>query len=416
MQQHESTHSCQCDVCKVKHFERNNYFHGKMLSARDLRAEQEYFNEKRWLINRTIAGWGIVCGLEVKVDYGCFVVEPGLALDCCGHELLVCEPQRLHPNKIAEQLEIDPYQSSDPIHWVLCLEYQECKTEPVKPRTGCHESEQGEYNHIRDHYKLRFRAWDPNQPKDPNRDQPCPKDHNDFCCPYEGLGKTVSVHKALVDASLECSTCEDCDCVVLAIGTLEPGQGQNAEIQIDEDSWKFRRIVYTNPALANLIRCFHGGLAHISHINWKWQRPDNHYDVDQFLYLLTQTRLQVTFDHAMNQDTVEDPRSLRLSVYMPVTDGSCPVPYLVPVDHVEYAGNVATYYFDHRCIEHNLRAVCKKLPKPAEVEIVLHGSMVLDVHNRALDAELIRAFPTGNGVQGGEFITYFTVGQRDRTY
>jgi hypothetical protein len=60
--------------------------------------------------------------------------------------------------------------------------------------------------------------------------------------------------------------------------------------------------------------------------------------------------------------------------------------------------------------------VCKKLPKPAEVEIVLHGSMVLDVHNRALDAELIRAFPTGNGVQGGEFITYFAVGQRDRTY
>jgi hypothetical protein len=41
---------------------------------------------------------------------------------------------------------------------------------------------------------------------------------------------------------------------------------------------------------------------------------------------------------------------------------------------------------------------------------VLHGSMIHDKHDRALDAELIGDFPTGNGVQGGEFITYFTVG------
>ena len=35
------------------------------------------------------------------------------------------------------------------------------------------------------------------------------------------------------------------------------------------------------------------------------------------------------------------------------------------------------------------------------------------IHNRqgrALDAELIDEFPTGNGVEGGEFIAYFTVG------
>ncbi|MGH9972165.1 MAG: hypothetical protein ACREBG_30845, partial [Pyrinomonadaceae bacterium] len=124
MYQHDSSQSCQCDVCKVPYFERNNYFHGKMLSARDLKAEQEYFNEKRWLINRMILGWGIVCGLEVELENGCLFVGSGLALDCCGHELLVCERQALHPNKIAEQLEIDPCQPFHPIRWALCLEYR----------------------------------------------------------------------------------------------------------------------------------------------------------------------------------------------------------------------------------------------------------------------------------------------------
>ena len=41
---------------------------------------------------------------------------------------------------------------------------------------------------------------------------------------------------------------------------------------------------------------------------------------------------------------------------------------------------------------------------------MLHGSMVLDKKGRAVDAELIEKLPTGNGVEGGEFITYFTVG------
>ena len=409
MHQHESTHSCECNVCKVQHFERNNYFHGKMLSARDLRAEQEYFNEKRWLINRTVLGWGIVCGLDVKVDYGCLVVEPGLALDCCGHELLVCERQAIHLNKITEELEVDRYRHSS-ISWVLCLEYNECKTEPVKlPNTACEQTDRGEYNRIRDHYRLRFRSRYEDYGQEPKENEACPKNHDHFCCPYDNLGNEASIHKSLIDASRECPKCEACECVVLATGTLEPCHGRDPEIRVDDDSWKYRRIVYTNTALANLIRCFHGELAHISAVNWAWG-PHAHYKVDDFLYLLAREHLQITFDHEMNQATVTDIRTLRLSVYFP-KDGprpSCPMHFLIPLKRVEYENYVATYIFDHACIEQDLRDACKKLA--VEVEIVLHGSMVRDVHDRALDAELIRGFPTGNGVQGGEFITYFTVG------
>ena len=39
--------------------ERNRYFYGKMLTARDFETEQRYFNNKRRLLNRTLygAGW-----------------------------------------------------------------------------------------------------------------------------------------------------------------------------------------------------------------------------------------------------------------------------------------------------------------------------------------------------------------------
>ena len=45
--------------------ERNQYFYGKMLTARDFETEQRYFNNKRRLINRTTLGAGVVCGLGV---------------------------------------------------------------------------------------------------------------------------------------------------------------------------------------------------------------------------------------------------------------------------------------------------------------------------------------------------------------
>lgn len=398
MQPHESSHPRECDVCKVPSFLRNNYFHGKLLSPRDLKAEQEYFNEKRWLINRMILGWGIVCGLEVAVENGCVFIKPGLALDCCGHELLICERQSLHSKKFTEALEGESrgsYGSYEPVRWALCLEYQECKSETVKISNSC-DDEQGEYNRIRDHYRLVIKRFD----------DACPADQTDDCCPYPGLDQRKSIHEALLEKAGECSKCKECECVLLATGTVEFGP-QEPQIKLDQDYWKYRRLVYTNPRLAGLIRCFNKDLAHITNINW---RPSGRYEVDEFLDLLTRDHLEISFDQPLRHHTVTDPRTFRVSIYLPIDEGSCPVHVLIPVERIEYYGNTAVYYFDHECIEYQLRRACRRLKKPAEVELVLHGSMVLDTKGRALDAELIEKLPTGNGVEGGEFITYFTVG------
>jgi len=437
---------CQCDVCKVPHFERNNYFHGKLLSARDLADEQEYFNEKRWLINRMVLGWGIVCGVDVCLEDGALEVRPGLALDCCGHELLVCAPQTLKADKVAEDLGVDaagkprapqysttpqqptPRQQQEPsqypappeypkpqdpaqqeyptpprygepdrIRWALCLEYRECRAEPVKLPHSCGQHERGrEYNRIRDDYRLTIRPWK----------EACPKDHTEDCCALDGFRRGTSLQRTLVSRALTCPTCEDCECVILATGTLETKAGRT-EIGLDDDYWKYRRVVYTPPALADVIRCFHGCLPHIEAVNWT---PGSHYETDEFLDRLCHEHLKITFDQPMKARTVTNVQSCRLTIFLPAGDGSCPVPWLIPVDHIEYNDRTATYYFDDDCIEHELRKACKRLRKPVEVELVLHGNMIHNNEGRALDAELIDELPTGNGVEGGDFVACFTVG------
>jgi hypothetical protein len=79
--------------------ERNRYYTGKLLVARDLVQEQAYFLDRHRLHNRLLHGWGVVCGLEVQphpeedcAKKGWLVVEPGIAIDCYGRELVLCEP------------------------------------------------------------------------------------------------------------------------------------------------------------------------------------------------------------------------------------------------------------------------------------------------------------------------------------
>ncbi len=103
-------------------FERNRYFYGKLLSVDDFETEQKYFNDKRRTINRFLFGSGVVCGLNVvEVDDESISVEPGLALDFAGREIVIDEPV------IKRIVELEGYDrgGSDPGFYYLCLEYQE---------------------------------------------------------------------------------------------------------------------------------------------------------------------------------------------------------------------------------------------------------------------------------------------------
>lgn len=78
--------------------ERNNYYTGKFMTAGDFETDQNYQVSRHRLHNRLLHGWGILCGLEVdrNTNPGCekrwVIVQPGAALDCCGRELLLPKP------------------------------------------------------------------------------------------------------------------------------------------------------------------------------------------------------------------------------------------------------------------------------------------------------------------------------------
>ena len=83
-------------MSRFQPLERPHYFSGRLLSAEDLRCEQEYVLARLRRLNRFTHGWGVVAGLGVsQTGSGRVVVQPGLAIDCVGNEIVLCEERRI---------------------------------------------------------------------------------------------------------------------------------------------------------------------------------------------------------------------------------------------------------------------------------------------------------------------------------
>jgi hypothetical protein len=76
---------------------RPRFFSGKLLTAEDFEQEQQYVIEKQKRHNRSLHGFGIVSGLNVTTGSRKIAVEPGLALDCQGNEIVIGTVQLLSP-------------------------------------------------------------------------------------------------------------------------------------------------------------------------------------------------------------------------------------------------------------------------------------------------------------------------------
>lgn len=112
---------------------RPNYFTGRLLSAEDLEAEQQYHLQKRRLLNRHLHGHGVVCGLLVvpadPPDPQRVLVAPGLALDSWGREIVVCEPTELDLSSCSGAEELREREWGEP--FFITLEYEETGGDPV---------------------------------------------------------------------------------------------------------------------------------------------------------------------------------------------------------------------------------------------------------------------------------------------
>jgi hypothetical protein len=107
---------------------RNNYFYGKLLTVEDYQTEQNYFINKQRLINRTLFGVGIVCGLEVTADKSAGIIRlsEGFALDGYGREIVLPKQMVWNLNRKYTPKEVG--KTRDLFVWIR---YDENMTDPV---------------------------------------------------------------------------------------------------------------------------------------------------------------------------------------------------------------------------------------------------------------------------------------------
>jgi len=126
-----------CPECEISPFTRNHYFTGKLLVERDFRQEQTYYVDKMRLHEQRLHGWGVVCGLKVtqhespacRSRFVC--IEPGLALDCCGHDIYLPEEDCVDLTQLDAIKALIKKNDTDSHTLQICIRYKECPTEPI---------------------------------------------------------------------------------------------------------------------------------------------------------------------------------------------------------------------------------------------------------------------------------------------
>jgi DNA-binding beta-propeller fold protein YncE len=160
-----------CPACEIGPFIRNNYFTGKLMLERDFTDEQRYFIEKIRHHHQRLHGWGVVCGLKVKqhANPACrdrfICIEPGTAIDCCGHEIVVREEECIDITQLPSIRELIDKNDKEPHVLQICLRYRECPTEEIPvlyDECGCDDTRCAP-NRILESYDIDVMVIDPSK-------------------------------------------------------------------------------------------------------------------------------------------------------------------------------------------------------------------------------------------------------------
>jgi hypothetical protein len=155
----------ECLECGAIALERNRYFTGKYMTPRDFACDPDYLLSHHRLHNRLLHGFGIVCGLAVvpHPSPDCpdwVVVRSGIALDCCGRELVLPKDTAYRLPLPRENGDGDDDELDEP--FVLCLVYHEERVEPVPAlyAEGSCDPKRHEANRVREVACLEARRLD----------------------------------------------------------------------------------------------------------------------------------------------------------------------------------------------------------------------------------------------------------------
>ena len=136
-------------MMELKPLERLRFFSGRLLSADDLQQEQEYFLARLRRQNRFLHGWGVVSGLGVRLSgKDTLIIEPGLAIDCAGNEIVLSEKSELSLKGIAGKQH-------------LILQYAEIHVSPTPSFSDSLDSSATEFSRVRESTQVELAAVDP---------------------------------------------------------------------------------------------------------------------------------------------------------------------------------------------------------------------------------------------------------------
>lgn len=204
----KSGHGEHCDCgtlpgdadCELDRFERNRYFHGKLMTARDMQLDQEYHADRLETLAQHATGEGAVCGLSTSVSQADaespleVTVRPGFALDCCGRpvllettghetfgldelpgptevemeaeEIVTAEMERTEAVAAREEVVEGEGDRAWPPGVSVYVRLKECHTEKV-PVGGSEDAcrEDCTYNRVVEDYQIEIESGDPEPPK-----------------------------------------------------------------------------------------------------------------------------------------------------------------------------------------------------------------------------------------------------------
>ena len=223
---------------------RNRYFYGKLLDVFHFELEQSYFNAKRWLLNRRVFGYGVICGLDVRLseDRKGIIVLPGIALDKWGREIIVPEPSDSVPLPSAASQETysgeqRSHEEADFVHIVLC--FHECESDPMPALAGtCDTDALCAPSTIREQYRVEI------------RDGKAPEITTECSVPDVISGGRINYPALAIQVTRACPELPDDPCIPLANVRL-PKEGMVCHQ--DDIDITVRPIVYTNDLLFELI-------------------------------------------------------------------------------------------------------------------------------------------------------------------
>ena len=173
---HDACTSGSLEKCTSGKFKRMNYFHGMLLTEEDFVDEQTYIREKLKLHNR-LHGSGVIWGLRlihdcIKILSGKdaekktitkIFIEGGLALDCAGNEIIVCEKYLVPLDEKIDDLRCSGLLKKVEGKFVgpklfIGIRYCECKSQPVEQYTSeCADDKlRPQYSRVREGFNVQL--------------------------------------------------------------------------------------------------------------------------------------------------------------------------------------------------------------------------------------------------------------------